>query len=142
MDGFFFIVITKIYTLYMIQQSNKLAVIMVPFHVLCRIHPRDFRMCFIFLIQEIYKVGGGVLKVHAFYVQWINEFQADVQKYQRECAELREQLQRVTVELETVRAQLSARDETVENLKQDKGAFYQGDEMSLNPSTQIMKHPM
>nr|XP_022331623.1 myosin-10-like isoform X4 [Crassostrea virginica] len=50
---------------------------------------------------------------------------ADVQKYQRECAELREQLQRVTVELETVRAQLSARDETVENLKQDKGAFYQ-----------------
>ena len=66
---FFFIVITKIYTLYMIQQSNKLAVIMVPFHVLCRIHPRDFRICFIFLIQEIYKVGGGVLKVHAFYVQ-------------------------------------------------------------------------
>nr|XP_022331625.1 myosin-10-like isoform X6 [Crassostrea virginica] len=53
------------------------------------------------------------------------QLQADVQKYQRECAELREQLQRVTVELETVRAQLSARDETVENLKQDKGAFYQ-----------------
>ena len=65
-----------------------------------------------------------------------------MQKYQRECAELREQLQRVTVELETVRAQLSARDETVENLKQDKGAFYQGDQMNLNPSTQIMKSPI
>lgn len=50
---------------------------------------------------------------------------ADVQKYQRECAELKEQLQTITMEFETAKAQLSARDETIDSLKQDKGAFYQ-----------------
>ncbi|XP_034323206.2 uncharacterized protein [Magallana gigas] len=53
------------------------------------------------------------------------QLQADVQKYQRECAELKEQLQTITMEFETAKAQLSARDETIDSLKQDKGAFYQ-----------------
>lgn len=51
-----------------------------------------------------------------------------MQKYQRECAELKEQLQTITMEFETAKAQLSARDETIDSLKQDKGAFYQGKE--------------
>lgn len=49
-----------------------------------------------------------------------------MQKYQKECAELKEQLQTITMEFETAKAQLSARDETIDSLKQDKGAFYQG----------------
>ncbi|XP_061171974.1 uncharacterized protein LOC133181501 [Saccostrea echinata] len=53
------------------------------------------------------------------------QLKADLQKYQRECEELKEQLHVVTLELETAKAQLSARDETIESMKQDKGAFYQ-----------------
>lgn len=60
-----------------------------------------------------------------------------MQKYQRECAELKEQLQTITMEFETAKAQLSARDETIDSLKQDKGAFYQGKEWHQKFYTQL-----
>lgn len=60
-----------------------------------------------------------------------------MQKYQRECAELKEQLQTITMEFETAKAQLSARDETIDSLKQDKGAFYQGKEWLQKSYTQL-----
>lgn len=60
-----------------------------------------------------------------------------MQKYQRECAELKEQLQTITMEFETAKAQLSARDETIDSLKQDKGAFYQGKEWPQKFYTQL-----
>lgn len=65
------------------------------------------------------------------------KLQADVQKYQRECAELKEHLQTITMEFETAKAQLSARDETIDSLKQDKGAFYQGKEWLQKFYTQL-----
>lgn len=65
------------------------------------------------------------------------KLQADVQKYQRECAELKEQLQTITMEFETAKAQLSARDETIDSLKQDKGVFYQGKEWLQKFYTQL-----
>ncbi|XP_056021651.1 uncharacterized protein LOC125650483 [Ostrea edulis] len=53
------------------------------------------------------------------------QLKADLQKCQRECEDFRGQLHVTTLELETAKAQLTARDETIESLKQDKGAFYQ-----------------